>query len=93
MSLPGGTSNVIPDSRKWGSQSLDLNSGPGVTDTERRDDRLPSGLRQMPVPNPQALMEDHLKMFQMAGALKRKEPDGGWDGTDRFSYKHPPSWQ
>ncbi|XP_058778705.1 uncharacterized protein LOC131652765 [Vicia villosa] len=93
MSLPGGTSNVIPDSRKWGSQSLDLNSGPGVTDTERRDDRLPSGLRQMPVPSQQqALMEDHLKMFQMAGALKRKEPDGGWDGTDRFSYKHP-SWQ
>ncbi|KAK7316416.1 hypothetical protein VNO77_35435 [Canavalia gladiata] len=49
MSLPGGTSNVIPDSRKWGSQSLDLNSGPGGTDTERRDDRLPSGLRQMSV--------------------------------------------
>lgn len=93
MSLPGSTSNIIPDSRKWGSQSLDLNSGPGGTDTERRDDRLPSGLRQMPVPSPQALMEDHLKMFQMAGALKRKEPDGGWDGTDRFSYKHPPSWQ
>ena len=92
MSLPGGTSNIIPDSRKWGSQSLDLNSGPGGTDTDHRGDRLPSGMRQMPVPSPQALMEDHLKMFQMAGALKRKEPDGGWDGTDRFSYKHP-SWQ
>ncbi|XP_004489323.1 uncharacterized protein [Cicer arietinum] len=92
MSLPGGTSNVIPDNRKWGSQSLDLNSGPGGTDAERRDDRLPSGLRQLPVSNPQALMEDHLKMFQMAGALKRKEPDGSWDGADRFSYKHP-SWQ
>ncbi|CAJ1946809.1 unnamed protein product [Sphenostylis stenocarpa] len=93
MSLPGGTSNVIPDSRKWGSQSLDLNSGPGGTDTERRDDRLPSGLRQMSVPNSQASMEDHLKMFQMAGAaLKRKEPDGGWDGAERFSYKQH-SWQ
>ena len=92
VSLPGGTSNIIPDSRKWGSQSLDLNSGPGGTDTERRDDRLPSGMRQMPVPSPQALMEDHLKKFQMAGALKRKEPDGSWDGTDRFTYKHP-SWQ
>lgn len=92
MSLPGGTSNVISDSRKWGSQSLDLNSGPGGTDTERRDDRLPSGLRQMSVPNSQASMEDHLKMFPMAGALKRKEPDGGWDGTERLSYKQP-SWQ
>ncbi|KAK7381376.1 hypothetical protein VNO78_34017 [Psophocarpus tetragonolobus] len=94
MSLPGGTSNVIPDSRKWGSQSLDLNSGPGGVDTERRDDRLPPGLRQMSVPNSQASMEDHLKMFQMAGALKRKEPDGGgWDGPDRLGYKPQPSWQ
>ncbi|RZB45962.1 hypothetical protein D0Y65_050127 [Glycine soja] len=92
MSLPGGTSNVIPDSRKWGSQSLDLNSGPGGTDTERRDDRLPSGLRQMSVPNSQASMEDHLKMFQMAGALKRKEPDGGWEGAERFGYTQH-SWQ
>ncbi|KAJ1384249.1 Transcription elongation factor, TFIIS/CRSP70, N-terminal, sub-type [Sesbania bispinosa] len=93
MSLPGGTSNVIPDSRKWGSQSLDLNSGPGGTDTERRDDRLPSGLRQISVPSSQALMEDQLKMFQMAGALKRKEPEGGWDGADRFSSYKQPSWQ
>ncbi|KAG4969834.1 hypothetical protein JHK82_035534 [Glycine max] len=92
MSLPGGTSNVIPDSRKWASQSLDLNSGPGGMDTERRDDRLPSGLRQMSVPNSQASMEDHLKMFQMAGALKRKEPDGGWEGAERFGYKQT-SWQ
>ncbi|XLR66517.1 uncharacterized protein [Arachis hypogaea] len=94
MSLPGGTSNVIPDNRKWGSQSLDLNSGPGGTDTDRREDRLPSGLRQVPAPNPnsQSLMEEHMKMFQVAGVLKRKEPDGGWDGADRFSYKQP-SWQ
>ncbi|XP_019452894.1 PREDICTED: uncharacterized protein LOC109354685 isoform X2 [Lupinus angustifolius] len=93
MSLPGGTSNVIPDNRKWGSQSLDLNSGPGSgADAEGRDDRLPSGLRQMPAPSSQALTEEHMKMFQAAGVLKRKEPDGGWDGTDRFSYKQP-SWQ
>lgn len=26
------------------------------------------------------------------GVSKRKEPDGGWDGADRLSYKHP-SWQ
>ncbi|KAL2335620.1 hypothetical protein Fmac_016833 [Flemingia macrophylla] len=93
MSLPGGTSNVITDNRKWGSQSLDLNSGPGGPDTERGDDRLPSGLRQMSVPNSQASMDDHLKMFPMAGALKRKEPDGGWDGAERFGYKQQPSWQ
>ncbi|KAK7266177.1 hypothetical protein RIF29_18819 [Crotalaria pallida] len=94
MSLPGGASNVIPDSRKWGSQSLDLNTGPGGgTDTERRDDRLPSAVRQMPVPNSQALMEEHMKMFQAAGVLKRKEPDGGWDGADRFNSYKQPSWQ
>ncbi|KAI4346486.1 hypothetical protein L6164_007377 [Bauhinia variegata] len=91
MNLPGGTSNVIPESRKWGSQSLDLNSGPGGTDLERRDDnRLPSGMRQLSVHNSQALMEEQMKMFHVpGGVLKRKEPDGGRDGADRFSYKQP----
>ncbi|KAF7819622.1 Transcription factor IIS [Senna tora] len=94
MGLPGGTSNVIPESRKWGSQSLDLNSGPGGADSERRDDRLPSGLRQLSVSSSQALVEEQMKMFQVAGGvLKRKEPDGGWDGADRYSSYKQPSWQ
>ncbi|XP_048327779.2 uncharacterized protein LOC107415354 [Ziziphus jujuba] len=93
MGLPGGTSNVGPDARKWGSQGLDLNAGPGGgTDTERRDERLPSGFRPLSISSSQALVEDQLKMFQVGGVLKRKEPDGGLDAMDRISYKQP-SWQ
>ncbi|KAA8548064.1 hypothetical protein F0562_004675 [Nyssa sinensis] len=65
MSLPGGTSNVGPESRKLGGQVLDLNAGPVGIDVERRDERLPSGLRQLPVAGSQALA-DELKMYQMA---------------------------
>ncbi|KAD3641067.1 hypothetical protein E3N88_30290 [Mikania micrantha] len=84
MGLPGGTSNVGPDGRKWGSQGLDLNAGPG-------DDKLPASLRQLPPGSG----DEQLRMFhQMAaggggGASKRKEPDGNWDGDNRVSYKHP----
>ncbi|PON75985.1 Transcription elongation factor [Trema orientale] len=92
MNLPGGASNIGPDGRKWGSQGLDLNAGPGSIDTERRDERLPSGLRQLPVPSSQALVEEQIKMFQVGGVLKRKEPDSGLDAVDRISYKQP-SWQ
>ncbi|KAJ7974519.1 BAH domain-containing protein [Quillaja saponaria] len=93
MSLSGSTSNVLPESRKWGPQGLDLNTGPGGTDAERREERLSSSLRQLSVPSSQALVEEQMKMFQVAGGiLKRKEPDSGWDGIDRYSYKHP-SWQ
>lgn len=93
MGFPGGTSNIGPDARKWGSQGLDLNAGPGGgTDTERRDERLPPGLRQLSISSSQALVEDQLKMFQVGGVLKRKEPDGGLDAMDRISYKQP-SWQ
>ncbi|KAL8229128.1 hypothetical protein R6Q57_014028 [Mikania cordata] len=92
MSLPGGSSNVGPDGRKWGSQGLDLNAGPGGGS----DDKLPFALRQLPFAGSQALADEQLKMFQQmtaggGGAPKRKEPDGGWDG-DRISYKHP-HWQ
>lgn len=91
VGLPGGTSNIGPDGRKWGSQGLDLNAGPvGATETDRRDERL--GLRQLPIPSSQAL-EEQLKMFQVGGVSKRKEPDGGLDAVDRISYKQQPSWQ
>ncbi|XP_062010048.1 uncharacterized protein LOC133726508 [Rosa rugosa] len=91
MNLAGSSSNVGLDGRKWGSQGLDLNSGPGGTEAERRDERLPSGLRQLSVPSSQALVEEQLKMFQVGGVLKRKEPDSGLDAVDRMSYKQP--WQ
>ncbi|KAF4376583.1 hypothetical protein F8388_025454 [Cannabis sativa] len=92
MNLPGGASNIDPDGRKWGSQGLDLNAGPGSVDAERRDERLPAGLRQFSVSSSQALVEEQLKMFQVGGVLKRAKPDGGLDPVDRISYKHP-SWQ
>ncbi|XP_059641199.1 uncharacterized protein LOC132283280 [Cornus florida] len=76
MSLPVGASNTGLESRKWGGQGLDLNAGPAVAD-DRRDERLPSALRQLPVACSQALADDQLKMYQMAGVLKRKEPDSG----------------
>ncbi|KAA8530269.1 hypothetical protein F0562_004978 [Nyssa sinensis] len=91
MNLPGVACNIGPDTRKWGGQSLDLNAGPGGTDVERRDDRLPSALRQFPVGGSQSLADEQLKIYQIAGGMKRKEPDGGWDG-ERLSNKRPP-WQ
>ncbi|XAR51827.1 hypothetical protein NMG60_11006573 [Bertholletia excelsa] len=91
MSLPGGTSNPGPESRKCVAPALDLN-GPGGPDAERRDERLPSALRQFPVPVSQAPADEQIKLCQMAGGvLKRREPDSGWD-ADRISYKQP-SWQ
>nr|XP_017246836.1 PREDICTED: uncharacterized protein LOC108218421 [Daucus carota subsp. sativus]XP_017246837.1 PREDICTED: uncharacterized protein LOC108218421 [Daucus carota subsp. sativus] len=92
MSIPGSTSNV-PESKKWGSQGFDLNAGPGVTELDRREERLPSALRQLPLTASQALPDEQLKMYQQmaGGVVKRKEPDGGFDG-DRINHKHPP-WQ
>uniref|UniRef100_A0A803QLZ7 TFIIS N-terminal domain-containing protein n=1 Tax=Cannabis sativa TaxID=3483 RepID=A0A803QLZ7_CANSA len=71
-SFSGGASNIDPDGRKWGSQGLDLNAGPGSVDAERRDERLPAGLRQFSVSSSQALVEEQLKMFQVGGVLKSK---------------------
>ncbi|PWA77137.1 bromo adjacent homology (BAH) domain, Transcription factor IIS [Artemisia annua] len=89
MSLPGGPSNVGPDARKWASQGLDLNAGPGGGGIDDKS------LRQMPSAGNQGLTDEQLKMYQQmaanSGVSKRKDPDGGWDG-DRISYKHP-SWQ
>ncbi|XP_042499006.1 uncharacterized protein LOC122077207 isoform X2 [Macadamia integrifolia] len=93
ISLPDSVSNTgAESSRKWGRQGLDLNAGPGATDMEGRDDRIPSASRQLSVASSQALAEDQVRMYQAAGGmLKRKEPEGGWN-PESFSYKQP-SWQ
>ncbi|XP_031481901.1 uncharacterized protein LOC116251658 [Nymphaea colorata] len=79
-------------SRKWPRQGLDLNAGPGTTETDSRDERF-LAMRPLPVANSQALTEEQVKIYQAASsaALKRRDPEGGWD-TERFGYKQP-SWQ
>jgi len=94
MNLAGDTNNAGPESRKWGGQGLDLNTGPWSADVERRDGRpSPALLRQIPILGSQGPpVDEQMKGFQMAGgSLKRREPDVGWDG-DRNGYKQP-SWQ
>ncbi|PKA51467.1 putative mediator of RNA polymerase II transcription subunit 26c [Apostasia shenzhenica] len=88
ITLPEGAS---ASSRVWGRQGLDLNSGPVHAD-EVKDDRLPSLSRQMQVVNTRRYMEDQARLYEVAGgAMKRKEPDGGWE-PERFIFKQP-SWQ
>ncbi|KAM7260584.1 hypothetical protein ACFE04_011257 [Oxalis oulophora] len=96
MNLPSGTTGPFTsENRNWGSHPLDLNAGPSAaTETERRDGRLPATSRQqISVSNSQSLAaEEQIRMFQIpGGVLKRKEPDAGFDGSDRFSYRHSPS--
>lgn len=92
ISLPDGSTNGGGESsRRWVRQGLDLNAGPGGTEMDGRDERLSSASRQLSVTSSQTLAEEQMRMYQVAGAaLKRKEPEGGWD-ADRFSYKQP--WQ
>ncbi|XP_077217294.1 uncharacterized protein LOC143851697 [Tasmannia lanceolata] len=91
ISLPEGTtSGGAESSRKWERQGLDLNAGPGSTDMGGRDDMFSSAPRQLSVTSSHALAEEQTRMYQVAsGALKRKEPEGGWD-SERFIYKQPP---
>ncbi|KAB1202455.1 hypothetical protein CJ030_MR8G019527 [Morella rubra] len=83
----GSNNSSAESSRKWGRQGLDLNAGPGGPDVEGRDESaFPP--RQLSVASSQAVADEQARMYQVAGGvLKRKEPEGGWDG-----YKHP-SWQ
>ncbi|KAK9117059.1 hypothetical protein Sjap_016006 [Stephania japonica] len=92
ISIPDGPPSS-ESSRKWTMQSLDLNSGPGGSDVDGKDERFTSVSRQFSVPASHApLTEEQVRMFQAtSGILKRKEPEGGWD-TQRYSYRQP-SWQ
>ncbi|CAN0890250.1 hypothetical protein LINGRAHAP2_LOCUS16332 [Linum grandiflorum] len=90
VNIPDTSTMATESSRKWGRQGLDLNAGPLGGDTEGRDETSLLGSRQqLSLTNSQALVEEQSRMFQVSGSgvLKRKEPDGGWDG-----YKHS-SWQ
>ncbi|WCJ36354.1 BAH domain TFIIS helical bundle-like domain [Euphorbia peplus] len=91
VGLPDSNNRGAPESsRKWGRQGLDLNTGPLSPDREGRDETSSSlASRQLSVANSQAIAEEQSRMFQVAGGavLKRKEPDGGWEG-----YKQSP-WQ
>ncbi|KAF9605421.1 hypothetical protein IFM89_017160 [Coptis chinensis] len=93
INLPDGSSNSgAESSRRWMRQGLDLNAGPGVIDTEGRDERLASASRQLSGASSQTLAEEQMRMYQAAGAaMKRKEPEGGWD-AERFGYRQH-SWQ
>ncbi|XP_065872358.1 uncharacterized protein [Euphorbia lathyris] len=90
VGLPdSNNSGSAESSRKWGRQGLDLNTGPLSPDREGRDETSSLASRQLSVANSQAIAEEQSRMYQVAGAgvLRRKEPDGGWEG-----YKQSP-WQ
>ncbi|KAF5734177.1 BAH domain TFIIS helical bundle-like domain isoform 1 [Tripterygium wilfordii] len=89
VTLADGSHNGGDSSRKWGGQGLDLNAGPLAPDIEGREDMPSIAPRQLSVANSQALVEEHAQFYQVAGgsALKRKEPDGGWEGYKQSSWR------
>ncbi|PHU23844.1 hypothetical protein BC332_08951 [Capsicum chinense] len=91
VGLPESNNNGTMDhNRKWGRQGLDLNAGPGVVDMEGREESVSLTSRQLSVAGPQALAEEHGRMYAVpGGVLKRKEPEGGWD-SESFRFKQ--SW-
>ncbi|CAL4923958.1 unnamed protein product [Urochloa decumbens] len=92
INLEGSSSSGRDSTRKWDSQVLDLNSGPGSIDIEGKDERLPLPVRQNLITPPHAFAEEQARIYQMSGVgTKRKEPDGSWD-TERSTYKQL-SWQ
>ncbi|XVF09240.1 hypothetical protein REPUB_Repub07fG0075000 [Reevesia pubescens] len=83
----GSNSSGAESGRKWGRQGLDLNAGPGGPDVEGRDETTSLASRQLSVASSQALAEEQARMYQVAGGmLKRKEPEGGWDGYKQSSW-------
>ncbi|XVE54924.1 hypothetical protein DITRI_Ditri03aG0120800 [Diplodiscus trichospermus] len=89
VSLPDGSNSSGAESgRKWGRQGLDLNAGPGGPDIEGRDETTPLVSRQLSVASSQALAEEQARMYQVPGGiLKRREPEGGWDGYKQSSWQ------
>ncbi|CAN6311801.1 unnamed protein product [Urochloa humidicola] len=93
INLAEGSSSAGRDNnRKWESQGLDLNSGPGSIDLEGKDERTPLQIRQNLITSPHGFAEEQGRIYQMqVVGTKRKEPDGSWD-TERSTYKQL-SWQ
>ncbi|EOA23390.1 hypothetical protein CARUB_v10016566mg [Capsella rubella] len=89
VGLPNGGSNggVLDNNAKWFRSGLDLNSGPGGHETEGRDESALVA-RQLSSSASLPLKEDQARMYQMSGGvLKRKEPEGGWDGYRQSSWQ------
>ncbi|XP_050937066.1 uncharacterized protein LOC103493927 isoform X3 [Cucumis melo] len=83
----GGNNTSSDSSRKWGRQGLDLNAGPVVPDVEGREESSSLVPRQLSVASSQATAEEHMRVYQPAiGIMKRKEPEGGWDGYKQSSW-------
>ena len=83
----GGNNTSSDSSRKWGRQGLDLNAGPVVPDIEGREESSSLVPRQLSVASSQATAEEHMRVYQPAiGIMKRKEPEGGWDGYKQSSW-------
>lgn len=83
----GGNNTSSDSSRKWGRQGLDLNAGPVVPDIEGREESSSLVPRQLSVAGSQATAEEHMRVYQPAiGIMKRKEPEGGWDGYKQSSW-------
>ncbi|KDP31137.1 hypothetical protein JCGZ_11513 [Jatropha curcas] len=89
VSLQDSSNNSGSESnRKWGRQGLDLNAGPLGPDMEGRDETSSLASRQLSVASSQALAEEQSRMYQVAGSfLKRKEPEGGWEGYKQSSWQ------
>ncbi|KAG2326971.1 hypothetical protein Bca52824_009699 [Brassica carinata] len=88
VNLPNGSgSGGVSDnnnSAKWFRSGLDLNSGPGGHETDGRDEATLVQQRQLS----STAKDDQARMYQMSGgALKRKEPEGGWDGYKQSSWQ------
>jgi hypothetical protein len=88
----GGSSSGRDTNRKWESQGLDLNSGPGSIDLEGKDERAHLQIRQNLIQPPHGLTEEQGRIYpRPVVGTKRKEPDGSWD-PERSTFKQL-SWQ
>ncbi|KAH1201645.1 hypothetical protein GmHk_17G048295 [Glycine max] len=89
VSLPDGSnSSSAENCRRRTRQGLDLNAGPG-SNLEGRDDSSPLVPRQLSVASSQAQLEEQARIFHLSSdVLKRKEPDGGWDGYKQTSWQY-----